>query len=405
MKYLKAHMLWGAIRSSASAHRWRVVFVLVAGFTMVLAAYVLMYRMKPLSAVEQCKDATYKNTCYNDVINKTFKERGLAAAFDTLSAVYDADPSYLVTCHAEVHELGKAAYLEFHTSGNVELSSKTTYCGYGFYHGFMEELIYQTGDFGEAQDFCAYAGAQVPNPPGYAQGACYHGIGHGVTDGTDPRLWGSAINMVTPGLALCEKVAENTPDWQYRCDSGVFNSIALLYPDEKYRLNAHGDPFSLCKTSSFSVIEKRACYDQMNTLAMRMAGFDFGTAIRSVESITNREYRLIAIHGLSGMYFSNARNRRFNFSPKEVSDVCASLGADAEACITGVIGGIQEFGTPGAEYKDMFPLCDSPELNKKFAPACYAGIIDSTKSFRGLDEAKRVCALVPAPYRTAACSQ
>ncbi len=381
--------------------------ILIAGTVVVVLGSLLFFIQRSdstRSLIARCNTLQYKDSCYNDAVNEVFHTRGLAAAFDTLAAAYDADPSYLATCHAETHELGKAAYKEFHTSGKVELTQKTSYCGYGFYHGFMEELLYETNDYAEARKFCAYAGTAVPTPPGYSEGACYHGIGHGVTDGTEPWLWGSAQKMAAPGLALCAKVAGDDPVHRYRCDSGVFNSIALLYRDPKYKLDPKGDAFLLCRTVSFTTTEKEACYDQMNIPAMKLAGYDFATAIRSVENIPEDAYRKIAVRGISGMYFSNTRSRHNTFSAKEVSDVCATLGAEADDCITGVIGGIQEFGTPGAEYKDMFALCDSSELDAKFVATCYDSLISSTKWFYSDTIVQNVCADIPSSYRREACN-
>ncbi len=363
--------------------------------------YAWHMRADPLLVCQQ--DVQDKNNCYNKAIDATLKTHGLSAAFDLLAEAYNADPGYLATCHAETHELGKEAYKEFHATGRVELSDKTSYCGYGFYHGFMEELIYENNNFDEARAFCSYAGTVVPNPPGYAEGACYHGVGHGVTDGTDPRVWGDAQKIAAPGLALCKEVAGGNTDHAYRCASGVFNAVALMYRDAKYQLTIGGEPFSLCGSPNFTTTEKDACYDQMNTLATFAANYHFGKAIAFTEEISDPHYRELAVRGVAGTYFSTARGRKMIVSPKEVSGVCSALTHDADACITGVVVGIQEFGTPGAEYTDMLLLCGSPDIQASLLPACYSTLLSATKQFYGSVGLREVCTSVPDRYKQNLC--
>ncbi len=353
--------------------------------------------------LDTCKDAPRKDVCYNDLVDETFHAHGLSAALDVLASAYDADPSYFSMCHAQTHTLGEIAYKEFHETGAVELSSKTTYCGYGFYHGFMEALIADTGDYSEAKKFCAYAGTVLPIPHGYTEGACYHGIGHGVTDGTDPRLWGSATRIAAPGLSLCAKVAGSDESWHRRCASGVFNGVAILHREGRYTLD-DGNPYRICEAGSYARVEKEACYDQMNTLVMQTAGYDFTRAVQKAHAVDDAAYRKIALHGISGMYFSNVRSRHKPFSAREVSDACASTGDNAASCITWVIAGIQEFGTPGVEYQDMFPLCDSAELDRAYVQGCYRDIVTSTRYFYDESVVQRVCERVPSQYRSEACS-
>src|SRR3989338_8528765 len=166
-----------------------------AFFTIVLAGGALYVHAEQLSAkriIAECSAAKNKPLCYTDHLDEVLKRRGLSPALSLLAAAYAADPEGGGFCHGNTHDLGKAAYEEFHRGGEVKLGANTYYCGYGFYHGFLEALVVETGSLDEAREFCTYAGKSVPKPEGYAEGACYHGIGHGVTDGSDPGLWGSA---------------------------------------------------------------------------------------------------------------------------------------------------------------------------------------------------------------------
>lgn len=354
------------------------------------------------SALTQCAAARYKESCYDDIIRKTLHAKGLTAAFDVLAEVYSGDPDFFSTCHAETHVIGEAAYEEFHATGEVELTDKASYCGYGFYHGFMDALLYETKDYDEARDFCAYAGDQIPVPTGYTEGACYHGIGHGVTDGTDPRLWGNPVRMAAPGLHLCELVAGGNSDHLMRCASGVFNSLALQYRDPQYGLRTT-DAFSVCHEGNYTGPVAEACYSQMNTLATFLARYDFTTAIRSTLQIQDAHNRREAIKGVSETYFSTANSLHKPLSAREVSGACALLGEDAPICITGVVSGIQEFGTPGEEYKDMLAFCALEGMDADFVPQCYRAVVDSTRWFYGEEEVPYVCAKIPELHRPQGC--
>ncbi|MBI5457504.1 hypothetical protein HY971_02140 [Candidatus Kaiserbacteria bacterium] len=352
--------------------------------------------------IAECKRSANKALCYTNDINDTFKSKGLPAAFAFLTAAYDADPDFAGFCHSNTHELGKAAYQEFHRTHTVELGEKTSSCGYGFYHGFMEEMLAQTGDFAEARAFCKYAGEQVPTPPGYTEGACYHGIGHGVTDGYDPRLWGDAHALAAPGLALCAKVASSTDEWQRRCYSGVFNSIALLYRDPKFKLTTQ-NPFTLCG-GNYAALEKESCYDQMNTLAVFMGKDDLSQAIGYADAIPDAKYRGIAIKGVAGFYIQVLKSAKKAISPKEVSSVCGTLESPfRDECIRGFADGIMEFGAPGMQYVEILALCSASDLSSDIRPVCFKRLIFLSELFYTKEQSQTVCDKVPREFRGEGC--
>ncbi len=376
------------------------------GVILLFGVGVYAWSVSPSRAMAVCQKAGYqKLLCYTNAIDETLRARGLPAAFDLLATIYTADPSFAGTCHASTHTLGQAAYDEFHATGHVELTDKTSFCGYGFYHGFMEELLSQTNNLEEARAFCRFAATQVPNPPGYAEGACYHGIGHGVVDGTDPSLWGDAQKLAAPGLLLCSQVASSSVEWRRRCDSGVFNSVALLYRDPKYHLDAEGNPFLLCQVGAFDSIEKDACFDQMNTLAVFMAHYDFQKAIDVTTTIEDVHYREVAIQGVSDFMVQALKYENKHITAKDASDVCGALGGDyGQTCLWGLLGGIIEFGVPGLEYQEAQSLCSSTELSPSLHAACYAYLMQQIAPRYPHAVQTELCNATPAQYKTSSCT-
>ena len=354
--------------------------------------------------VADCSSVTSKQNCYINRITGVVESRGLNDALDLLAGIYKADPDFGQYCHFVSHALGQSAYAVFHKGGDLKLNDKTSYCGYGFYHGFMEALFATTHDFDEARAFCHYAGTVVPLPVGYAEGACYHGIGHGVTDGYDSSLWGDPAKMAAPGLTLCQNVATSST-WRYRCDSGVFNSIAILFHDPKYKLNTNGNPFTLCDTASYDTEARESCFDQMNTFAVYLAGGDLKRAIRFTTNIDDPHDRDIAIRGITSYYIQDLKQRNQQLDLVTVVNVCGSLPvALSETCIKGIVDGTGEFGTPGAQYADMKEICDNSDLADNFKQICYNEIVSLAQMSYIHENPGSVCLEIPDKYRAGACS-
>ena len=116
----------------------------------------------------------------------------------------------------------------------------------------MEELLKATGDYSQAQDFCKYVGVKLAGETTDGEGACYHGIGHGTVDGSDPSAWGDPQKMMQPAMDMCLKVAGNDHSQYgklYRCVSGAYNSLEILSADSKYRLTQiQKNPFFICSS-------------------------------------------------------------------------------------------------------------------------------------------------------------
>lgn len=370
-----------------------IVACVVAG---VLLSIVLYPSVKTFLVTHyySCVHAKNKALCYTAVIDIVLQHQGLSAAFNFIALAYESDRDFAAFCHSNTHQLGEAAYRQFHQTGQVELSAKASYCGYGFYHGFLEELLVESRDLNEARAFCTYVGTQVPNPIGYAEGACYHGIGHGVTDGYDPTLWGDANKLAAPGLALCSKVA-TSPDWYYRCASGVFNSVAILHRDPKYKLALTDDPYSLCRTPEYSEKTQAACYSQMDTLVAFVSN-GFADAVGHAMEV-DAIYREAAVLNVASISVQRLRKLAPDLLPKETVAVCGPLPQkESTACVRGLVDGLIEHGSPQDEYKDSMALCGSTigALQKP----CYERLVQNVSRSGSEETMENICDRVPESY-------
>jgi len=129
------------------------------------------------AAIKRCAmPKTHTAQCYQELISTAAEHEGLVAAFELLSEIYSIDTSFATACHGNAHELGKIAYEDFINGKNPPMSDKTSYCGYGFYHGFLEELIVSGGTLTDAKDFCAYLESQLSSSLPSIGYSCFHGI-------------------------------------------------------------------------------------------------------------------------------------------------------------------------------------------------------------------------------------
>ena len=386
---------------------WKVWAVLLCGIVLVAGGSAYLYvRTDPTRAVALCTTSNNKPLCYYTIIEEILRSEGIPAAFDALAAAYDTDPDFAGACHAVTHELGDAAYDEFEKTGETELSSKASYCGYGFYHGFMDALYVETNDMEKARSFCAYVGENVPHPPSaeFAEGSCYHGIGHGVTDGTNPRAWGSVMAIIKPGLALCSKVAAANDEWHMRCASGVFNALGNMYADPKFKLTSDPDPYALCRTGPFLPVERKACYNQMNTEAAARGNNNLAAIVGYTNAIQDSDYRSVALQEAVSFYVQVVKSQK-KLLTLEDARVC-ELPADAlkNSCVGGLIGGIMEFGSPGQQYKEALEFCEADGFPSDLKRYCFSAVQANSKEYFTATVVRQICARVPQEYRNSVCS-
>lgn len=343
--------------------------LLIALLVLAAALGIILTLPESLSSrVTRCEELEdQKQQCFEELILEEARTRGIDAAFDALAFLYARDREFAEYCHGNTHELGGIAYESFKRKEDITLSAKTSYCGFGFYHGFMEALLFDSGDLTEARRFCEYADEKLRSSTGGVSFACYHGIGHGVIDGSDPSTWGSAPRYIEKGLALCDTLGE-VEEHKERCASGVFNALAIAYREPKYRLAADpDDPFGICR-----IQEKRyareACYDQMNTYIVETAP-SFRAALALAQKAESA-YVETAVTSVAGYQAQGALAKGADFG--EYLSACSELpGSLPDVCASGFAVGLIEFGEPGKEYVVAIQACAThPER----AQACFLGV-------------------------------
>jgi plastocyanin len=332
------------------------------------------------------------NSSWENMIKSSIVEGGIIGAFNMYAKLYESEPVFAENCHGYTHIIGQGAYEMYKNNIDLDVDDKVSYCSYGFFHGFIEAMFHDEGSLDKAREFCDYIDNKLRGQTS-AIGACLHGIGHGVTDGSDPRAYGNVKALIEPGKKLCEKVGINEYEKQI-CATGVFNSLEGLYLDPKYKITVDKkDPFWICREQETDYF-KKACFDDFKDIIMVIANNDFREAAKFVEGIKEDHFAQGAIDNLATYNaYIILRKPDFNYA----IDICHSLQPRLHVdCISGLGAGFMTAGDPGKEYVKAIELCKSPRITKEEREGCFRRILHASQVQYSPEKHKEVCFLVDA---------
>jgi len=336
-----------------------------------------------------------KVSCWQEQLDQTIKHQGLPPAFDLFAKLFVSEPVFAENCHGYTHRLGEEAYEQFSKNQDFPVTQQVAYCSYGFFHGFIEAMMQKTGSLKDAERMCQYIDEKLKEQTD-TLGACYHGIGHGVTDGSDPRAWGDVFAIINPGLELCEQVGNSEYDVKL-CGTGVFNALASIYPDPKYKLNLNpSDPFWICRQQKKSYF-KHACYDDFKTLIMSIEKNDFLKAARYIEQVNEDDYAKDAMDNLATYYvYYILKDSDYT----DAIDKCHSLQERLQtACIRGLGAGFMTAGIPDKEYIRSLELCSSPLITEEERNGCHDRVVRLIQLRYSAEKYKSICQTVDSRYQ------
>ena len=244
----------------------------------------------------------------------------------------------------------------------------------------METPLHTTGDVELAKDFCKYADEQLAGQSSAASTACYHGIGHGAVDGTDPGAWGDIEAMMKPGFTLCSLIVE-TKFQDYLCATGIYNAIEVLARDSKYDISeVYDKPFSVCNAQPIKYRE--ACYSNIVLIAaLWKSNNNIAAAADYINrNMIDKEFLAVGKYTVNemitmGLFFEYIR-LNINTNPNYMADgikLCRKQPDDDRlACIIGLSGGHLKYGPPGTEYIKNIEACNHKDLYADERNACYS---------------------------------
>lgn len=347
----------------------------------------------------QCAARPTKNereTCWSDVIEAAYASGGVKASFEVFADLFNNHQAFAADCHTYTHVVGQLAYADYANGKDFDVSDQVAYCSYGFFHGFMEALVFETGNYAGARDFCDYIADRLEGELG-SVGPCIHGIGHGLTDGSDPRTYGDAQKMVAPGLAICAEVART--DYEEKiCATGVYNALGELHlRDREAGILDEKDVYAVCALPEKAHI-KEACYEDLKIVPYALANKQFKESLQYVVAINDQmHYKEAALENLALFHVYDVEGDEYAPS----LEACRSLTAQALhiACIRGLAAGFINSGTPGKEYVRALDFCAFEELSETERVHCYDRTLHASYTRYAPEVFATICAIIPSAYR------
>lgn len=346
-----------------------------------------------LEACKNLNNSGLKIQCVEQAVEKIIQTDGIDAGLETLAQISEMDQGFVDSCHSFAHLIGQTAYKLFKNKTDFKVSPKITYCNYGFYHGFMETMLQDSGDYQKARDFCSYINNQLVEQGLDLAGECYHGIGHGTIDQHDPKQWSNPALATEQSMQLCQKLATDEKHL-IDCASGVFNGVANLYAAGQYSLKVNEqDPFWLCALQDEAV--KKTCYAFMARTLFPLTGSDLNRAIDLATKTAPANYLGTVISNLTVL-----KPNPDNTSWQEIVNICRSVTQTAiKACLRGYAIGLLQSGQPGKEYQSPINFCKSDLLTLEERQMCFENILTQLKNYYPKDKLEPICQSVDVSYR------
>lgn len=353
------------------------------------------------SCIDDIGTISDKQACWERELANTLEEDGVKAAFQEFSEIYRSYPEEFssIGCHWMAHKLGETEYGEYlkHKDfSKLEFPQETTYCGYGFYHGFLEHLLRDNPDYQLADSLCKELIGSLEEDVPRIRLNCYHAIGHGfVPEPIDLETWGNPRELVAPALTACGNIVES--DARQECYQGTFNVIADWMWNNQFGLYYPKDtPLELCGTFGAYEINS-ACYYEVSMRLNPSVHNDITDAFDTY--ISDIPDKLIAGTVLNS-FAASALGQRITES--DFSDLvfeCRELPDWIQKdCMKGLTGAFIAHGEPDVEYVKALDFCEQPFLFENERDICYWNI---TRTFKGAyprSKVEEICKEIPEPY-------
>lgn len=311
-----------------------------------------------------CAEATgtLVATCWGQNLEMVLEREGLAAAFDAFVHMYRENPEFQQNCHDITHTLGRAAYRDFAEHDSTIGHDAARYCGFGFYHGFIEAMLARQGSgfFEDGRRYCELLAFSTEFSSKalarHARSSCYHGLGHAVFDSIESSAWGDDGAMMSSALRACERIV-NQPGKRAWCASGVSNALAIAYSNKYYKLAFNpDDPFKICREQK--EIYQPACFTEIGIYFINGLDKPIEYSLEVAESMPQGAVRE---HFILSVMDDEVRYQNKNTPIGTLRTLCLAYDETKlrRACLEGILLGLRDSGEPGSEHVAMLSFCDS----------------------------------------------
>ena len=302
--------------------------------------------------------------CLLSTFKKSLETEGLEKTFDLVANMYASNSTFVSYCHDITHQIGRASYDLYEKEGEVKLSPKASYCGYGFYHGFMEKLLSVGQDFEKASHFCMSLSIEETGVS--PESGCFHGLGHAALALSAPKNIDNEKTMINESIEFCKRVGKER-EYINGCYGGVFMELSTYYLTNEYNLSFdRRDPLSICRRQEGDV--RVFCYEQTYALLSSASGKDLLKAISFLYEITDRNTLEYSVQNLVGSMTD--KSSRF-----ENLETCRKIERELrEFCIRGIVLSIKLYGSLGEALNESEEFCSSQDLKPEEKTMCNKAI-------------------------------
>lgn len=312
----------------------------------------------------EVQNGTIQPECWEAEVLSLTRKNGVERAFDSIRIWYRDSPDFRRNCHDVMHIVGVAGYDEFAREGIVTTREEVSYCGYGFYHGFIETMLREqgVGQYVKAHAYCEALRKIRPE----AAGPCYHGIGHAVFDSIEGSLWSDDVRMVDFALDVCKAALPGEYE-RVRCGSGVFNALANAYSTRSYGLSfGDKDPLFICANAPRSYQD--FCYMELGNGYVRDKQWNQTQEIEYIRNIDDEDARAAIVVGYMD---TEVRRTIDDTDVVALARLCESFErkSDIQACVTGILIGLRGIGEPEREEELIESFCGL--FDSEYRVACH----------------------------------
>jgi len=358
---------------------------------------------------EDCTEMEgYKKTqCWNSQLKEVVRTEGADAGFEYLITIYNSEPDVKKSCHEWVHVLGEAGYEVFSEGGEIQLRPETAWCSYGYFHGFMNSLIEDTGSLAQVIDFCNMATSQLAEDLPGIESNCLHGIGHVGVDlfFEEPEYWGNFEKTTDASFNLCEELFS---DHQYldECYGGVIHGLRFSMRNEMHGVSygthmEEKDPYYYCRNLNKKY--QLACYSDFASMLWNPFNGNIQEALTYVNQNITEEVIL-----RKSIVKTAAAWIKYTIPKNDQSDIitaCRKLRDDLfYSCINGILFGYVQHGEPDNLHPKAFEFCSSEYLGSGESQYCFDRMLFFLKTEYSSQKMTQACLELNQPDQYNSCN-
>jgi plastocyanin len=344
-----------------------------------------------------------KDACMEEELRQTIAHEGLKPAFDLFLYYYRNEPKFVQTsCHWHSHLLGEEAYELYAKGESVELIPEVSYCGYGFFHGFMARLVNENPDYSEAKRFCETATVAVEKDAPSARANCFHGIGHGfIEDPVPEEYWGKPQELWSRAFPVCDRISENANERE-ECIEGAFNGVVLFMEAKQFGLSLdYTDLFAWCRKEPHEY--QQGCYYEFAQKSDRVIDNDLHNLPALLASVPQEFQKTVVWVASAGVMQQTITAS----SHLKQYHQCQILGSEElrDTCMEGIVSGYRAHGEPGVAHERALTFCGDSEVADTDKGRCYAKVIATFSTIYNTEKLREICSHIPEAYRASACAR